>query len=112
MQQHDDFPGHNAVFEKSTDHNGNTYWKVFETDEGLHKRKVLIGEIQINEHGYKSALLFVGAYKDDLSEGLHPEAELFFSSHIESRFIYQLADFMGETEKRMVETDIGHKLVE
>jgi hypothetical protein len=42
----------------------------------------------------------------------NPEAARFFSSHIESRFIYQLADFMRETEKRMVETDVGHKLVE
>jgi hypothetical protein len=107
--------GHNAVFEKSTECNGTTYWKVFETfeaDEGRCKRKALVGEISINVDGYESPLLFVGAYKDDLSEGLHPEAERFFTGHIESRFIYQLADFMRETEKRLVETDDGLKLVE
>jgi len=43
---------------------------------------------------------------------LDPEAAQFFSSHIESRFIYQLADFMRETEKRMVEKGYGHKLIE
>jgi hypothetical protein len=74
-------------------------------------RKVLVGEIHINEYGYDSPLLFVGAY-DDLNDDLDPEAAEFFTSHIESRFIYQLADFMRETEKRMVETDVGHKLVE
>jgi hypothetical protein len=102
------FPGHNAVFEKVTDENG-SYWKVFEHMEHPRVGKVLVGVIDINEWGYDSPLLFVGALGDD---GLDPEAARFFSSHIESRFIYQLADFMRETEKRMVETDIGHELVE
>jgi hypothetical protein len=101
MTEHDDFPGHNAVFEKSTDHNGTTYWKVFEQVEGLQKRKVLVGEITINVDGYESPLLFAGASGDESFE-LQPQAEQFFAGHIESRFIYQLADFMRETEKRLV----------
>jgi hypothetical protein len=105
------FPGHNAVFEKSTNDNGFTYWKVFEYVEGLQGRKVLVGHIHINEYGYDSPLLFVGP-PGDPDDDLDPEAEEFFRSHIESRFIYQLADFMRETEKRMVETGYGHKLVE
>jgi hypothetical protein len=105
------FPGHNAVFEKSTGDNGFTKWNVFEYVEGLQGRKVLVGEIHINEYGYDSPLLFVAPHGDQDDE-LDPEAAEFFTSHIESRFIYQLADFMRETEKRMVETDVGHKLVE
>ncbi len=100
MPQRDDFPGHNAVFEKSTDHNGTTYWKVFEQVEGLQKRKVLIGEITINVDGYESPLLFAGAGSDE-GFNLQPQAEQFFAGHIESRFIYQLAAFMRETEKRV-----------
>jgi hypothetical protein len=59
------FSGHNAVFEKVTDDNGFTYWDVFEYVEGLQGRKVLIGRIDINEYGYDSPLLFVGAFGDD-----------------------------------------------
>jgi hypothetical protein len=102
-------PGNNAVFEKVTHDNGFTCWKVFEYVEGPQGRKVLVGHIDINEYGYDSPLLFVGAFGDD---ELDLEAAEFFSSHIESRFIYQLADFMRETEKRMVETGYGHKLIE
>ena len=112
MKQHGDFTEQSVVFEESRDHNGLTSWNVFETDEGPHKCKVLIGKIQTNEHGSGSPLLFVGACQDDLTEDLDPEAELFFSSRVESRFICEVADFMRETEKRMVETDSGHKLVE
>jgi hypothetical protein len=100
MRQHDDFPGHNAVFEQSTDHNGNTYWKVFEQVEGLQKRKVLVGAITMNVDGYDSPLLFAGASSDESFE-LQPQAEQFFAGHIESRFICQLAEFMRETEKRV-----------
>jgi hypothetical protein len=103
------FPGHNAVFEKVSLDNGFTYWNVFEYVEGLQGRKVLIGRIDINEYGYDSPLLFLGVLDDD---GLDAEAEEFFASHIESRFIYQLADFMRDIEKRMVESGFGHKLVE
>lgn len=102
-------PGHNAVFEQSTNDNGFIFWKVFEYVEGPEGRKVLVGHIDINEYGYDSPLLFVGAFGDD---ELDPEAAQFFSSHIESRFIYQLAEFMRETEKRLVEKGYGHKLVE
>jgi hypothetical protein len=105
------FPGHNAVFEKVTLDNGVTYWNVFEYVEGRQARKVLIGRIDINEYGYDSALLFVAPH-GDLDDELDPEAAEFFTSHIESRFIYQLADFMRETEKRMVEKGYGHKLIE
>jgi hypothetical protein len=105
MTQYEDSPGRSVVFEESKDHNGVTSWNVFDTDEGPHKCKVLIGKIKINQHGYGSPLLFAGASEDDLSEGLDPEAELFLSSDIESRFIYQVADFMRETEKRLVPTD-------
>jgi hypothetical protein len=112
MTQHHDFPGHSVVFDESTDHRGVTSWNVFHIDEGPHVYKVLIGKIMLNEHGSGSPLLFVGACEDDLSEDLDPEAELLFSSEIESRFIYQVADFMRETEKRMVETDGGDKLLE
>ena len=55
------FPGHNAVFEKSTGDNGFTKWKVFEYVEGLQGRKVLVGEIHINEYGYDSPLLFTAS---------------------------------------------------
>lgn len=102
-------PGHNAVFEKSTNENGFTSWKVFDYVEGPEGRKVLIGRFDINEYGYDSPLLFVGDFGDD---ELQPEAAEFFGGHIESRFIYQLADFMRETEKRMVENGYGHKLIE
>jgi hypothetical protein len=118
-----DFPGHNAVFEKVTDVDGSTYWKVFEHKEG--RGKGLVGVIDINQDGYDSPLLFVGAFSDDelnffFGQGSYklerplgnPEAARFFSSHIESRFIYQLAEFMRKTEKRLVETDDGLKLVE
>ena len=101
-------PGHNAVFEKVTHDNGFTCWDVYEHVEGTEGRKVLIGRIDINDYGYDSPLLFVGAFGED---ELDPEAAEFFSSHIESRFIYQLADFMRETEKRMVEKGYGHKLI-
>jgi len=100
MQKHDDFPGHNAVFEECTDHNGNTYWKVFEQVEGLQKRKVLVGEITMNVDGYESPLLFAGASSDESFE-LQLQAEQFFAGHIESRFVYQLAAFMREIEKRV-----------
>jgi hypothetical protein len=89
-----------------------TSWNVFYIDEGSPMYKVLIGKIMLNEHGPGSPLLFVGACEDDVSEDLDPEAELLFSSEIESRFIYQVAGFMRETEKRIAETDIGHKPVE
>jgi hypothetical protein len=102
-------PRHNAVFEKSTNDNGFTWWNVFECVEGQEGRKVLIGRIDINSYGYDSPLLFVGAFGDN---ELEPEAAEFFSGHIESRFIYQLADFMRETESRMTETSVGHELVE
>ena len=104
------FPGHNAVFEKVTLDNGVTYWNVFEYVEGLQGRKVLIGRIDINKYGYDSPLLFVGPPGED--DNLDPEAEEFFRSHIESRFIYQLAEFMRETEKRMVGDGYGHELIE
>ena len=100
MPRNDDFPRHNAVFEKSMDQNGTSYWKVFEHVEGLQERKVLIGEITINVDGYESPLLFAGASSDESFE-LQPQAEQFFAGHIESRLIYQLADFMRETEKRV-----------
>lgn len=93
-------PGHNAVFEEK------------KRADGHEERKVLIGEIHINEFGYESPLLFVGSSPDDLSDVLDDNAVRFFGGHIESRFIYQLADFMRDTEKRMVQSDIGHKLVE
>jgi hypothetical protein len=93
--------GHNAVFEKAIDHNGTTYWKVFEQVDGLEKRKVLIGEIHINTDGYESPLLFAAARSLE-SFDLQPQAEQFLGGHIESRFIFQLADFMRETEKRLI----------
>jgi|SRR5580700_3147347 hypothetical protein len=101
----------NAVFEESTDHNGTTYWKVFEHVEGFQARTVLVGEITINVDGYESNLLFAGISGDVGNASLTPEADRFFAGHIESRFIYQLAEFMRETEKRLVETDHGLKLV-
>jgi hypothetical protein len=105
-------PGHNAVFEEEKRPDGTTYWKVFEeVVGGDHERTELIGEIHIDEHGFESPLLFVGAHRYDGSNGLHPRAELFFSSYIESRFIYQLAEFMREIEKQIVETDTSRKLV-
>jgi hypothetical protein len=109
MLQRNSIPGHNAVFEKVSLDNGITYWNVFEYVEGPEGRKVLIGHIDINKDGYDSPLLFVGDYGDD---ELQPEAAEFFGGHIESRFIYQLADFMRETEKRMVEKGYGHKPVD
>jgi hypothetical protein len=91
------------------DGNGFTSWNVFEYVEGPEGRKVLVGKIHINEYGYDSPLLFVGAFGED---ELDPETAEFFGSHIESRFIYQLADFMRETEKRMVDKGYGYKLIE
>src|SRR5579859_1666523 len=93
--------GHNAAFEKATDPDGTAYFKVFEIEEEPCKRKVLIGEIRMDTTGFESPLIFVGASTD--LEWLSPQAVRFFGSHIESRFIYQLADFMRETEKRLVE---------
>ena len=59
------FPGHNSIFEKVTDEKGFTYWKVFEHIEGPKGGKVLVGVIDINQDGYDSPLLFVGAFGDD-----------------------------------------------
>jgi hypothetical protein len=102
--------GHNAVFEEATDRSGTMYWKVFETEEGRNARKVLIGEIRINRDGFESPLVFVGA-STHLYEWLNPQAEEFFGSYIESRFIYQLAEFMRELESRLIKSYIGYKVL-
>jgi hypothetical protein len=109
MKVRNDIPAHRAFFVEQKRPNGERYWEVFAEVVGCRHedRQVLIGEIHIDEAGFKNPVLFVGAYG-----ALHRDAERFFSSYIESSFIYQLASFMREIEKRINQTEFGPKLDE